>query len=151
MCAQETDKGHRIPARALEGRCLGRGGRGWMSCQPQLLGTVTLGRMPGSITDNACLGWKPGSRKLCRAWMVGHRLCGTAEGRKLVAQLGQAASGLLHSLYSAETVCIRDCRNCSSQSRARHWNPSLRGGKGGVTAGFDLVAQGPSPEQLHKG
>lgn len=41
--------------------------------------------------------------------MAGHRLCGTAEGRKLVAQLGQAASGLLHSLiqqrlFASETA-----------------------------------------------
>lgn len=35
---------------------------------------------------------------VCRVWMAEYRLCGTAEGRKLVAHLGQAASGLLHSL-----------------------------------------------------
>lgn len=38
-----------------------------------------------------------------------------------------------------------------SQNDARHGNPSLRGSKGGVTAGFDLVARGPKPEQLHEG
>lgn len=46
---------------------------------------------------------------VCRALVAGHKLCGTAEGRKLVAQLGQAASGLLHSLiqqrlFASETA-----------------------------------------------
>lgn len=111
-------------------------GRGWTSCQPQLLGTVTLGRMPGSSTDECVSGVEAGRAADNRM----QSMDGWAQA--LWYSRGKEAGGSTRAgsirttslAYSAETVCIRDCRNCSSQSGARHGNPSLRGSKGGVTA-----------------